>query len=1230
MVRRNWQQEDEVDSSALNDLFRDSLPAYATEQARTDDWFQPITNLRAPVEQAPPETGQNTVIQPGTDPASFDVWTGQAWKPWRRVAPTETGLIQVIVTDVAVEENAVGSVFARFQVYLVNAEATLDNYTDPRYRIDPIDLGTRVIRANFRVADYDPLTAAERARQGITAGNNPFREAIGGIDYDDTVIGTLVWTREDESVVKEIDVAVYANPEDELLERFQLELSAFQNVKPLKPIGICAITDNVLPLLRVNDVVVKTDRISAENPNIAARNVPMVIRLNQVAEADINFTYTTYDITARGTGVSRDYVPTAGAGVIRAGQTTPETAIQINIPTQLLEATETFGFRLISADDPNRAIFLKPEATITIEGRALKPTYYPQVAEYGPGFGGSPARTLYQVVRCVPAPDYRSGPLVIDWSTDDTAHLQSPGIWARPGYHYLSASGRITFNAGESTKTIAIANRNWGWTYSTNPESPEYERAEFIDLRINYTLVSGDGEPASDVGIIQMAFVRDTTLTGDNFITLPDTISVQEGERAVIPVTLTAPPPTGITASLAYATTAVSGQSIEGTHYTRNTGTLRWAPWTGRGAYDNVRYVYVQTLQTATGPATRTLDVVFSSPSNLVLPGSVSSVKTRIVINTQLGADVVLTASNISIPEPPPGVNLTITMPVRLSGNTLAGTYYAFDYATQDVSAGPNILYTPVTRTRQAFAPITRSGDSTQVQIPFTILGGRNITRPAFFDVYFGRNVSGGNTVPTTIQLAQPTYRVTITPRQGTGPEGPVLPRVNVSNRTVDETAGTISVPVTLTSPAPDNCSFIYQTADGTARAGTDYVTASGTLNVASGARTAIIRVAVIPDTASTEDKTFQIRLSGYRNCLPGNRGTISITVRNVDAVRPDPQPEQPPAISISDTSLENPASGTDTGSFTISTSRPLPEAISGTIRTSDGTARSGTHYNPLSNVAWTIRSGTTFVEVPVTIRAQTLGSNVSFRATISLTTANASLGDRQATFTITQAAQPTELRVNDLNLSDAATTRASVLIIRTGNLQRITFRVSTVDVTARSGIRYRSISNRLITMVQGARAITVPVDIIRPTGRVPQARFILRATSISAGSISKMDGTIVLPEYEPVIRTTPYITMASGFQTEPISGHTAHMVFTIMASKVWSEPISGSFRTSNITATAGTDYTTTITTWTIPVGQRSTQVRVPILADTTNELSETFRAQIGIDSSNARFRTGQDTAQCH
>ena len=70
-------------------------------------------------------------------------------------------------------------------------------------------------------------------------------------------------------------------------------------------------------------------------------------------------------------------------------------------------------------------------------------------------------------------------------------------------------------------------------------------------------------------------------MSGDNFITIPDTITVLENEIVRLPVTLTAPPSIGTTASLDYATNPVAGRAIEGTHYQRASGTLRWNPWIG-------------------------------------------------------------------------------------------------------------------------------------------------------------------------------------------------------------------------------------------------------------------------------------------------------------------------------------------------------------------------------------------------------------------------------------------------------------------------------------------------------------------------------------------------------------------------------------------------------------------------------------------------------------------------
>ena len=793
----------------------------------------------------------------------------------------------------------------------------------------------------------------------------------------------------------------------------------------------------------------------------------------------------------------------------------------------------------------------------------------------------------------------------------------------------MSASGQLTFNIGETTKTIAIQSGGWGWLYSLDPSDEAYRRIDIADLRINLTLRSGDAEPASTFATIQLAGSPTSTLRPEaNTVTIDPAVTVLEGRRVVIAATLATTPAPGISPSVLVGT--IPDTATRDVDYRPGGGTIRWPT----GTRTLRRIFAVQTLPRTGQQGDRRFYIQFSRPLQCSFAAGGTSVRVPITITDQAGQQVILTASNRVVDQPAEGTRRNITVPVTLSGATRAGVAYRVSYATQEVSAFSPRDYEGTSGT-MVFRP-TYNGEPVTFAVPITLFGGPEITNPQgviYFDLFIGEGYAGGTQSPPGITRQQDSYRVTIRPRTTTGPTRPALPDVNVTNTTVGESAGSVLLRLRLSAPAPANCQVNFATANGTGRANVDYVPASGTVRFVQGQSSGTLRVNVLPNPA-TSDRRFRVLLSGYQNCRSGNSRTIQITVRNEDVVRPDPQPEAAPTITIADSSLEVPASGTGQGAFTISTSRALTEAISGTLTTRPGTATAGTHFNALTNQAWTIRAGQTFVNVPVTIRAATLTADLRFSATIALTTTNATISDGTANFDITQMAEPATIQVRDLNLADAATTRASVVVTRTGNLEPISFRVSTVDPpgTTLAGIRYRPITGRLIRMVQGARAATIAIDIIRPTGRVSSATFILRAGSPSPGlTIGRSDGRITLPAYEPVVRTLPFVEMGSGSQTEPVAGATTLMNFTIRLSRAWTSRVEGRFYTANITATArrpgqtsGGDYQSVNTGWSIPVGQTSTVVRVPIYADTQNEVNETFRANLTISSGNARFRTGR------
>ena len=67
---------------------------------------------------------------------------------------------------------------------------------------------------------------------------------------------------------------------------------------------------------------------------------------------------------------------------------------------------------------------------------------------------------------------------------------------------------------------------------------------------------------------------------------------------------------------------------------------------------------------------------------------------------------------------------------------------------------------------------------------------------------------------------------------------------------------------VTLSATAIDPVTISYATADGTAKAGSDYVAKSGTLTFPTGTSAATITVTVIGDTIKEKNETFYVKLS--------------------------------------------------------------------------------------------------------------------------------------------------------------------------------------------------------------------------------------------------------------------------------------------------------------------------------------------------------------------------------
>ncbi|MDB6057438.1 MAG: Conserved repeat domain protein, partial [Verrucomicrobiales bacterium] len=170
---------------------------------------------------------------------------------------------------------------------------------------------------------------------------------------------------------------------------------------------------------------------------------------------------------------------------------------------------------------------------------------------------------------------------------------------------------------------------------------------------------------------------------------------------------------------------------------------------------------------------------------------------------------------------------------------------------------------------------------------------------------------------------------------------------------------------VTVGDPHTDTITVNYATADVSATAGVDYITASGQLTFAPGVSTQTVSVVVLDDTLAELTETFRLQLSSPVNAaLAGTGyGTASILDNG------DPWPQ----ISINDIAIGEGDIGSVSAVFTVTFDRPAGSAITLTYSTTNGTAVSTNDYTGVTNASVTFSAGQTNRTLTVFVRGDTV-----------------------------------------------------------------------------------------------------------------------------------------------------------------------------------------------------------------------------------------------------------------
>ena len=150
-----------------------------------------------------------------------------------------------------------------------------------------------------------------------------------------------------------------------------------------------------------------------------------------------------------------------------------------------------------------------------------------------------------------------------------------------------------------------------------------------------------------------------------------------------------------------------------------------------------------------------------------------------------------------------------------------------------------------------------------------------------------------------TLILSNP-GNATIADGSGTGTitDDDAAPTLSVNDVSVTEgNAGTTTATftVSLSAASGNAVTFDWATAAGTAAAGVDYVTASGSRTIAAGATTTTVAITVNGDVTDEANETFTVGLSNPANATIAD-GSGAGTITDDDAA---------PTLSIDDVSVD-------------------------------------------------------------------------------------------------------------------------------------------------------------------------------------------------------------------------------------------------------------------------------------------------------------------------------------
>lgn len=735
-----------------------------------------------------------------------------------------------------------------------------------------------------------------------------------------------------------------------------------------------------------------------------------------------------------------------------------------------------------------------------------------------------------------------AAPVTVDYAT---------ALGTASANDFSAASGTLTFAPGETDKSIVIAIEG-----DTRAEADE-----------TFTVTLSQATNAGLTKAVGTGTIKDDD--ADPAITIDD-VTLPEGQAGTtkfsFPVKLSQP--SGKTVSVSYVTE--NDMAIAGSDYDAASGVLTFA------AGETMKTVDVDVTGDTVDEGVERFVVRLSAPVNATL-------------DRDTGAGTILNDDS-TLP------SLTISDVTVAEGN--AGTTAATFTITLSPAAAQNVTVNWATSDETAHAP----GDYVSASGVVTFLAGettKTATVSVNGDVVFEPDETFMVTLfgPQNANIVDAVGRAIIT-----NDDAP--PVITIASASVVEgNAGTtaLSFPVSLSAASSQDVTVSYATADGTAKAYSDYAQSSGTITFAPGETTKSVTVSVTGDVVNEPDETMSVTLSSANGATLGT-STATGTITNDDA---------PPEIRITSTSqAEGNAGATTAFTFTVSLSAPASAPVSVTYATADGTALAASDYVATNGVL-TFAPGETSKPLSVSVLGDATDEpNETFFVNLSAPTGAAVLATSQGQGTILNddSLLPT-LSVNDTTVVEgqSGTVSASFTVtLSAASLAPVTVAWATANGTATTADGDYDAASGLLTFLPGQVSKTIDVTVHGDAQYEADETFFVNLSTPTGATLFDGQGQATIQNDDPL----PSLTIDNVSLTEGNVGN-SFATFTVSLSAPSGQTVSVAYTTEDVTAVAGSDYVTESGVLTFNPGQTSKTISVRVTGDAVPEPDETFHVHL-------------------